>query len=179
MWSRLISLNNLVKLKLKQKIHIQHCVFHAPLLLRKRCSPVPKFPLPCYLNCSNFFTTPICHCVLAGHTFLYTVHIFGDCIFLREWWQWWKGHYTVQISHSASTVPDNCKYFSREEEHVKCPKLFIAQQFATSQALSLDSVTNRWARSYMDVYNSKCPRVVIFVHFRTVVSSTFLERGRH
>ena len=66
MWSRLISLNNLVKLKLK-KIHIQHCVFHAPLLLRKRCSPVPKFPLPCYLNCSNFFTTPICHCTSWTH----------------------------------------------------------------------------------------------------------------
>ena len=98
MWSRLISLNNLVKLKLKQKIHIQHCVFHAPLLLRKRCSPVPKFPLPCYLNCSNFFTAPICHCASWTHI---PVHILDYCIFPRKCWQGWKGplYCTLQVQH--------------------------------------------------------------------------------
>ena len=79
--------------------------------------------IPCYLNCSNFFTAPICHCLYwLDNTFLYRVHIFvyrldiysctlSTFLTIVYFYQSGdnggkveKGHLDIKISHSASTT---------------------------------------------------------------------------
>ena len=62
----------------------------------------PNSPLfPCYLNCSKFFTTAICHCARWTYIPVFCAYIFDNCTFLWEWWQGWNGpfQHTLQVQH--------------------------------------------------------------------------------
>ena len=159
------------------------CFFHAPLLLRKRCSPVSKSPLsspvpPPPRLLSKLFqlfhrsNLPL-YCIVDIHSC--ALHIFGFCIFRRERCVNNKGgrcHFNIRpickyniFSHYGTEIQ---MFLQRDR---KCVLNFLQLiELSSTICFTLDYF-------YMGIDNSKFPKVVIFVHFGTVVSYTFLKRG--